>query len=560
MSQKKYSLNDILKRIDRNKTTLIRWEEAGLIPKARRDVRGWRYYSQVEAENIVNLIKKTNYFKETPLRETPLEVQAAKPSVFKPNLIKFLEKFLSQPIDRGLAFIDCFILHLNRINQRVIPQYARLTQLLERYIDNLINHIFQVGQKLKPSPKLYQPKFVLSSALIILLLISSIFFLNPQARAYMANWPVKSIQNLADKGEEIANFVFGQEQQLSIILNSSPNFFSEKFKQGLTRVQKESSFTFSYFKKSLKRTVFVIKGVGNLPQEVNNSFQQASQRNEELKLKLKFSVKNLPKEIQKTKENLSLRIRQGFDFASGEAKALVYQAPDFSRLIYQWGRVKLVNLPQTTKYFLTKAVDESKQKILQLGLKIRGTPASLAESLSQFNQQLSQKITITSQAIKSKLGKTYIKLAKVLIPGCSLEPSFKTSGQLLPSQRKIIKVETPIVQEIVTKEVTKEVIKEVTQVTRVTKTIQSADLAELNQDINTLSQGITGLGNQISEKVDYTGPSHVPTYISSSGLQVSGHALLTTLNVTGSGALGGSLSVQDNASFGNTKDTTTVFS
>jgi len=65
MSKKKYSLNDILKRIDRNKTTLIRWEEAGLIPKARRDIRGWRYYSQEEAENIVNLIKKTNYFRET---------------------------------------------------------------------------------------------------------------------------------------------------------------------------------------------------------------------------------------------------------------------------------------------------------------------------------------------------------------------------------------------------------------------------------------------------------------------------------------------------------------
>jgi DNA-binding transcriptional MerR regulator len=38
--QKRYSLNHILKQIDRNKTTLIRWEEMGLIPKARKDGRG----------------------------------------------------------------------------------------------------------------------------------------------------------------------------------------------------------------------------------------------------------------------------------------------------------------------------------------------------------------------------------------------------------------------------------------------------------------------------------------------------------------------------------------
>ncbi len=57
-----YRINDILKRIDRNKTTLLRWEDAGLIPKARRDSRGWRYYTAEEVEYIVELIEKTNYF------------------------------------------------------------------------------------------------------------------------------------------------------------------------------------------------------------------------------------------------------------------------------------------------------------------------------------------------------------------------------------------------------------------------------------------------------------------------------------------------------------------
>ena len=64
MPQEKYYLNDILKRIDRNKTTLIRWEEQGLIPKAKRDSRGWRYYSKKETKEIIDLIKKTDYFRK----------------------------------------------------------------------------------------------------------------------------------------------------------------------------------------------------------------------------------------------------------------------------------------------------------------------------------------------------------------------------------------------------------------------------------------------------------------------------------------------------------------
>ncbi len=73
MSQK-YSLHDILKKIDRNKTTLIRWEQAGLIPKARRDARGWRYYSQKQVDEIVNLIQKTNYFNKTAFEGRVAEI------------------------------------------------------------------------------------------------------------------------------------------------------------------------------------------------------------------------------------------------------------------------------------------------------------------------------------------------------------------------------------------------------------------------------------------------------------------------------------------------------
>jgi hypothetical protein len=60
-----YRLEDILRQIDRNKTTLIRWEEAGLIPQAKRDSRGWRCYSKEQVEEIITLVHQTNYFRES---------------------------------------------------------------------------------------------------------------------------------------------------------------------------------------------------------------------------------------------------------------------------------------------------------------------------------------------------------------------------------------------------------------------------------------------------------------------------------------------------------------
>ncbi len=58
-----YTINDIVKRVGRNKTTILRWEEQGLIPSASRDSRGWRYYTKQDLENIVSLVKNTNYFR-----------------------------------------------------------------------------------------------------------------------------------------------------------------------------------------------------------------------------------------------------------------------------------------------------------------------------------------------------------------------------------------------------------------------------------------------------------------------------------------------------------------
>ncbi len=59
-----YRLKDILKRIDRKKSTVLRWEAAGLIPVAQRDSRGWRYYTKEEVEVIVAKVLATNYFRD----------------------------------------------------------------------------------------------------------------------------------------------------------------------------------------------------------------------------------------------------------------------------------------------------------------------------------------------------------------------------------------------------------------------------------------------------------------------------------------------------------------
>jgi hypothetical protein len=59
-----YRLEDILREIDRNKTTLIRWEDEGLIPKAQRDSRGWRCYTPEQVEEIIRLVKQTDYFRQ----------------------------------------------------------------------------------------------------------------------------------------------------------------------------------------------------------------------------------------------------------------------------------------------------------------------------------------------------------------------------------------------------------------------------------------------------------------------------------------------------------------
>lgn len=57
-----YKINDLVKALDRDKTTILRWEKEGNIPQAKRDSRGWRYYTEDEFQGILKKVKETRYF------------------------------------------------------------------------------------------------------------------------------------------------------------------------------------------------------------------------------------------------------------------------------------------------------------------------------------------------------------------------------------------------------------------------------------------------------------------------------------------------------------------
>ncbi len=57
-----YRISDIARRVDRSNTAIVRWEKLGLIPKAKRDSRGWRVYAEDQIDAIVERVQKTNYF------------------------------------------------------------------------------------------------------------------------------------------------------------------------------------------------------------------------------------------------------------------------------------------------------------------------------------------------------------------------------------------------------------------------------------------------------------------------------------------------------------------
>jgi len=57
-----YRIGELAKEIDRSPLTIKKWEESGLIPKAKRDSRGWRYYTEEDISEIKKLFLESDYF------------------------------------------------------------------------------------------------------------------------------------------------------------------------------------------------------------------------------------------------------------------------------------------------------------------------------------------------------------------------------------------------------------------------------------------------------------------------------------------------------------------
>ena len=57
-----YRIGELAKELDRSTLTIKKWEESGLIPKAKRDSRGWRYYTEDDVNKIKMTLEEQDYF------------------------------------------------------------------------------------------------------------------------------------------------------------------------------------------------------------------------------------------------------------------------------------------------------------------------------------------------------------------------------------------------------------------------------------------------------------------------------------------------------------------
>lgn len=63
----KFRVTDLTRAVDRDKTTLLRWEKLGLIPAAKRDSRGWRFYTEEDFSTIIRKVRESNFFRRGPV-------------------------------------------------------------------------------------------------------------------------------------------------------------------------------------------------------------------------------------------------------------------------------------------------------------------------------------------------------------------------------------------------------------------------------------------------------------------------------------------------------------
>lgn len=58
MFDEKYYIKEVAKIIDRDKSTIFRWEKEGKISSPQRDSRGWRVYNRYDVEKMKRLVSE----------------------------------------------------------------------------------------------------------------------------------------------------------------------------------------------------------------------------------------------------------------------------------------------------------------------------------------------------------------------------------------------------------------------------------------------------------------------------------------------------------------------
>ena len=215
---KKYCLKDILKRIDRNKTTLIRWEDLGLIPKAKRDSRGWRYYTKDEIEEITELIKSTNYFKNIFSGKNNNALNKAEENFNQE--VPFIQKpLINSDTDNIPSKINFFGMEDNSIKKDFgystyfVNSLRNAKSSFNGYFNNQKNKINKVNKFV--SDELKKPRKLISNKKIAMIIISAILFsscsflfFNQSAKASFAKWIDKPTKLTANALIEIKDTIF----------------------------------------------------------------------------------------------------------------------------------------------------------------------------------------------------------------------------------------------------------------------------------------------------------------------------------------------------------------
>ncbi|MFH1938315.1 MAG: hypothetical protein ABIJ60_02150, partial [Patescibacteria group bacterium] len=522
------------------------------------------------------------------------------------NEIKdILEEFIGRHIDRGLAFIDNIVFQFNHIKQKLFhPKFAFSALLiisliissflafnpntlasLAQWGDNSVKALVNAGEKTSA--------YVFNQT-------QNIIYFSKRAKERIIELPVEiskqaplikdlllqEISRLPEAPKKLSVLSKNIGRKTFLSIRDTELFIRYGFNNGGIAAQNGFDKTFIF--------------VQDLPKTTVKFVQEADQKNEKLKSNFKITIKDnyikikrLPNQIQEIKLELS----QG---TVNKIELFDYKTKAFPDLVFQWSKAQiskteqfLTSLPQlaslaydlsNTAYNslsdIPKKLSDIGRNLLNKGLSVKETiedniykisnfsteniekavklsdfaPANFLETINQLSNEFSQEITQvisstqktydkTHDIVKDKINNTYLKLAEFLIPDYLIDPS-RTLVIQRPEQQQTVTIKS--IQQTTTQTTTQIQ----TSGQTITKTIDSDELNKLNQDIADLSQSITTLGSQIDSRIGYSTPSYAPINIPSSGLQVTGHSLLSTLNVSGSGAIGGSLSVGENAAFG----------